>query len=65
MRAVRADLKMLALLQQILRPGGHVFFFGRLGIGAKLLVPPQLEILGEEPLVVSLQSALLKLRKRC
>jgi 16S rRNA (guanine527-N7)-methyltransferase len=65
MRAVRADLKMLASLQQILRPGGQIFFFTRLGSTAKLLIPPQLEIAGEDVLVTPLQSVLLRLRKRC
>lgn len=64
MRAVRADLKTLASLQQLLRPGGMLFFFTRVGTTSRLHVPPQLELVGEEPLVSALQSSLVRLRKK-
>lgn len=64
MRAVRADLKTLASLQQFLRPGGQVFFFARMGTAATLHVPPQLGLIGEDALVASLQSSLVRLIKR-
>lgn len=64
MRAVRADLKTLASLQQFLRPGGELLFFTRLGGSGRLLLPPQLERVGEEPLLPALQTCLLRLRKR-
>jgi 16S rRNA (guanine527-N7)-methyltransferase len=64
MRAVRADLKTLANLQQVLRPGGHVFFFTGAGARTKLLIPPQLEVVGEDSLLMPLQTVLLRLRKR-
>jgi 16S rRNA (guanine527-N7)-methyltransferase len=63
-RAVRADLKALAALQQLLRPGGEVFFFTRLGSADRILLPPQLRVAGESPLVPALQSALVRFRKR-
>ena len=64
MRAVRADLKTLASLQQFLRPGGELLFFTRLGGSGRLLLPPQLERVGEEALLPALQTSLLRLRKR-
>ncbi len=64
MRAVRADLKTLASLQQFLRPGGELLFFTRRGGSTRLLLPPQLERVGEEPLLAALQTSLLRLRKR-
>jgi 16S rRNA (guanine527-N7)-methyltransferase len=63
-RAVRADLKTLASLQQLLRPGGHLMFFSTRGAAEGLLLPPQFEVVGEELLIPSLQSALVLLRKR-
>lgn len=64
MRAVRADLKTLASVQQFLRPGGQFFFFTRIGTAPSLHLPPQLVVLAEEPLVASLQSSLVRLEKR-
>lgn len=63
MRAVRPDLKTLASLQQLLRPGGYVLFFTRVGAGSELMIPPQLRLDWEEPLVPALQSALVCLHK--
>jgi 16S rRNA (guanine527-N7)-methyltransferase len=64
MRGVRADLKTLASLQRFLKPGGQIFFFTTLGAGMKLMVPPQLELAGEDSLVPALQSSLVRFRKR-
>jgi 16S rRNA (guanine527-N7)-methyltransferase len=63
MRAVRPDLKTLAALQLLVRPGGSVLFFTRVGAGSRLMLPPQLRFRWEEPLVPALQSALVRLEK--
>jgi 16S rRNA (guanine527-N7)-methyltransferase len=62
-RAVRADLKALSSMQQLLRPGGEVYFFTKRGASASLLLPPQLALVGEDPLVPALQSSLVRLAK--
>jgi 16S rRNA (guanine527-N7)-methyltransferase len=64
LRAVRADLKGLALIQQFLRPRGQIFYFTRIGAAQKLMLPPQLELSGEEALLPALQSSLVRLQKR-
>jgi 16S rRNA (guanine527-N7)-methyltransferase len=64
LRGLRADLRALASLHAFLRPGGQIFYFGAVGAAAGLAVPPQLEVVGVEPLVASLQSALVRIRKR-
>lgn len=63
-RGVRADLKLLASLQQFLRPDGQVFFFTTVGSAPKVPLPPQLTLLGETPLLSASQSALVILQKR-
>jgi 16S rRNA (guanine527-N7)-methyltransferase len=63
-RAVRTDLKTLSSLQRALRAGGDLLLFTRFGVTSGLLLPPQLVFVGEEPLVATLQSALVRLRKQ-
>lgn len=61
-RAVRIQSSMLLSLQAFLRNGGQLFLFkGASGLGADLPAPLTLE--AEEPLVESLRSRLLRVRK--
>lgn len=62
-RAVRMDRRALLALQAFLRPGGEVFFFTGPGGGVESILPPQLALVGSVPLVSSLSSRLVRLRK--
>lgn len=62
-RAVRVETQDLRTLQAFLRRGGELFWF--CGDHQALpLIPPPLELLVESPLVESLRSRLVVLRKR-
>lgn len=62
-RAVRVETQELRTLQAFLRPGGEVFWF--CGDHQPLpMIPPPLELLVEAPLLETLRSRLVILRKR-
>jgi 16S rRNA (guanine527-N7)-methyltransferase len=64
-RAVRLDEKALMTLQAFLRPGGQVFVFtSSSAVAEKRQLPQALEVEAVEPLVESLRSQLVRLRKR-
>lgn len=64
-RAVRLDERALFTLQAFLEPGGQIFFFTSSTAGARgRSVPQPLEFEAAEPLVESLRSQLIRIRKR-
>ena len=63
-RAVRIETKTLNTLQAFLRPGGNLLLFrGSSSSNLADTAPPPLELMGEYPLVESLQSRLVILSK--
>jgi 16S rRNA (guanine527-N7)-methyltransferase len=61
-RAVRVEAETLRSLQAFVRPGGQILLF-RGALSEALDVAPPLALVGDEPLVESLRSRLIRLRK--
>jgi 16S rRNA (guanine527-N7)-methyltransferase len=62
-RAVRVEAATLLGLQAFLRPGGELFLFRSSGDGAVDYIPPPMKLEGEETLVESLRSRLVRIQK--
>jgi len=63
LRAVRAESRALMNLQAFVKPGGHIFLFRATAESPRDLTPP-LEWVATFPLIESLRSRLIVLRKR-
>jgi 16S rRNA (guanine527-N7)-methyltransferase len=62
-RAVRVESATLMGLQAFLRPGGALFLFRGSGDGGIDYIPPPLRLEGDDPLVESLRSRLVRIQK--
>jgi 16S rRNA (guanine527-N7)-methyltransferase len=62
-RAVRVESATLMGLQAFLRPGGALFLFRGSGDSGIDYIPPPLRLEGEDPLIESLRSRLVRIQK--